>query len=220
MTNRRLYNTHSKPVSGFSLIEVLIAMAIFPVITVGIVNGIIWNQKVAHYIKFENAIHANVENYIAQIKALDYTRIKDAVTVELDEDGEAIASRLPTKSFASFYNAMDSGNANTINSPVPSMSDLLKDQLILDQWTERFIKLGGANPASGSTPSYLKLRLKLSITDYSEESYPLVVRGDYCLVRLDYEWTPLAGTFMDDTTKSKSISIIVVDRDFAPDELI
>lgn len=194
--------------AGFSLIEVLVAMLIFPMITLAIVKGVIWNQQVGHYVVYENVVHHNVENYLAQIKAMDYAIIKSAA-----ETGTGAV--VPTKSLAGYYSALETPENDEDTETVPDINAMLLDELVVGAWTERFVRVGHANPDAGSTPRYLNLKLRLSITDHSDPATLAGLQGDYCVVRLDYEWTPNQGTFLDSKTIAKSASIIVVDREFS-----
>ena len=194
---------------GFSLVETIIAMMILTFLSLGIIRGVLWTQRTAKYVTAKSVVADNIKSYINQIKSLDYSQL-----VDLAEQGSGHV--LPMINLGNYSLNQEQSQGTTGET---SFAEQLLDELVIDAWTEREILVSSNQPDEQSEPSYINLKIRLSINNAAAQNLVLDEQRQYIIVQLEYTWNPsIPGIPVAE--KAETISFVIANQNLPVNELI
>lgn len=192
---------------AFTLVEIMISMAIFALASAGIIKGVAWVQTSARHASINSAVEGAIEGYIAQIRSLDYSTLQaayDGRVVKDSNNNDVIQKELPTQ-----YLTSDPDNAADVA--------IVAKTIHVGTATTRQIIVGYKDDPSTTQndrvlPELINLEIAAAIQD-SKTSSSTNPPLDYITVTLDYSWGPTTG-LRGSKERNETASVIVVNPNF------
>ena len=157
--------------SGFSLVELIVALTIFALVGVGIANGVIQLKTTARALTFEQVVDETVNGYISQLKALDFN---DPAEVIADGAGATVQIE---------------NNFTLLSLADP---DLTREEasLALDTWVVHEV-YGPESDSGGEFASRtFDISVRLSMENQNDATIAAADRRRYITARVEYTWEP------------------------------